>query len=421
VAHERPASAAEAPPAGDVKTVTIDDGAARRLAAGHLWVYRNQVVGGGPLRDGSFVRVRTRRGECLGRAMVSATSTIALRLVTRRDRPADSQLVRERVRAARVRRQRLGIATRDAASAYRLLHAEADRLPATVVDVYGPHVVVQTLTRAAENLLPALERALVDELAPASILARNDPAVRELEGLPREVRQLRGETPPGVHIHEDGVHLEVDLRAGHKTGAFLDQRQNRRRTGELGGRRVLDCFCYDGAFALHAAPRAEQVTAVDISAEALARARRNARDNGHRAIEFREANAFDVLREYAAEGRQFDLVILDPPAFAKNRAAIEGALRGYKEINLRAMKLVAPGGCLVTASCSYHLDERHFGEVLSAAAADARREIVVVEKRGQAPDHPVLLGVPETAYLKCWILELGGPLAAIARGRRPRR
>ncbi len=392
---------AAVPAAPSPSEVVINVAGAERLAAGHLWVFRPQIIRGQP-EDGAVVRVTDQRGRFHGMAFYSARSAIALRLLTRAERPIDGDFLREQVTAARARRARLlpGV------SAYRLVHGEADGLPGTIIDVYGEHLVVQTLTAGSERLIEPLTAALGTVMDPASILLRNDPAVRRLEGLARDVRQLRGTTPPRLHVREGSIHLTADCWRGQKTGLFLDQRENRIAVERLGGRRVLDCFTYEGAFALHAAAFADEVIAVDVSREALARVTAHADMNGFAHVRAVEGNAFDVLRSYAAAGERFDLVILDPPAFAKNRAALPGALRGYKEINLRAMKLLVPGGRLVTASCSYHLSEPQFELMLREAAADAKRAGRVLARRGQAVDHPVLLGVPETSYLKCWVLEL---------------
>jgi len=394
------ASRAPTAPGSRKDQVLVNLTGAARVLSGHLWLFRPHLVGGDP-EDGAVVRVVDTRGRFLGMALHSARSAIALRLLTSEDRVIDQGFVQERIVAARARRAPWlsGVA------AYRLIHGEADGLPATVVDVYGQHLVVQTLSAGSERLLPLLVAGLVEVLAPASILLRNDPAVRLLEGLKREVRALEGVPPPQLYLREGPIHLSVDLWHGQKTGLFLDQRENRIAVESLGGRHILDCFTYQGGFALHAAARAEQVLAVDVSREGLERVKENARLNGFDHIRPLEGNAFDVLRSLALGGQRFDLVILDPPAFAKNRAAMEGALRGYKEINLRALKLLAPGGRLVTSSCSYHLSEVRFGMVLREAAADARRTVRVLARRGQGIDHPVLLGVPETSYLKCWVLE----------------
>ena len=382
--------------------VQVTPPGAERLQAGHLWVFRNQIVDGGSSPDdGAIVRVYDQRGRFLGLAFHSAQSAIALRLLTRTDETIDGDFLRRRLAAAIERRARW----LDEPAAYRLLHAEADGFPGTVADVYDGHVILQTLTTGSERLLPEIAAAIQDLVQPKSILLRNDPAVRRLEGLPREVRQLHGETPPRITIQEGLIQLTVDPWRGQKTGLFLDQREHRIALETLGSRSVLDCFSYEGGFALHAALLAEEVLAVDIAEDALARAAEHARMNGIGHLRTLAGNAFDVLRSFATGSRRFDLVILDPPAFAKNRAALPGALRGYKEINLRALKLLAPGGLLVTASCSYHLSEEDFETVLRSAAADAKRNVRILARRGQAADHPVLLGVPETAYLKSWVLE----------------
>jgi 23S rRNA (cytosine1962-C5)-methyltransferase len=380
--------------------VVINVVGAERLISGHLWVFRPQILRGEP-EDGAVVRVTDQRGRFLGMAFHSAQSAIALRLLSRDECAIDGDFLRKLLRTARARRE----FHLPGVTAYRLVHGEADGLPGTIVDVYGSHLVLQTLTAGSEHLLGPLEEALAEVMAPDSILLRNDPAVRRLEGLPREVRQLRGTTPQRLHVREGSIHLTADCWHGQKTGLFLDQRENRIAIEALGGRQVLDCFSYEGAFALHAATFAEQVTAVDVSRDALLQVEAHAEMNGLANIRAVEGNAFDVLRSYAVGGQRFDLVILDPPAFAKNKAALEGALRGYKEINLRALKLLMPGGRLVTSSCSYHMNEQRFEAMLRDATADARRTVRVLARRGQAADHPVLLGVPETSYLKSWVLE----------------
>jgi 23S rRNA (cytosine1962-C5)-methyltransferase len=348
------------------------------------------------------VRVTDTRGRFHGMAFYSAQSAIALRLLTRVERAIDGEFLREQVRAAAEHRRRM----LPGAPAYRLLHAEADGLPATVADVYAGHVVLQTLAAGSDRLAGEIAQAIREVIAPESILLRNDPSVRRLEGLPREVRQIHGHTPPRIPLREGAIQLTADPWQGQKTGLFLDQRENRLALEPMAGRSVLDCFCYEGAFALHAALLASEVLAVDVSRAALERAATHARLNGFGHLRTLEGNAFDVLRSLAAGGQRFDTIVLDPPAFAKNRAALPGALRGYKEINLRALKLVAPGGHLITASCSYHLSEADFEVMLRSAAADARRTVHVTARRGQGQDHPILLGMPETAYLKCWVLRV---------------
>ncbi len=394
------AASAGAAPGAAKDQVLINPAGAERLLGGHLWVFRPQILRGDP-QDGAVVRVVDTRGRFFGMALYSARSAIALRLLTSEERSVDIAFIRERLLAARARRA----GWLSGVTAYRLIHGEADGLPATIVDVYGAHLVVQTLSTGSERLLPDLATGLVEVLTPESILLRNDPAVRLLEGLPREVRPLFGTPPNRIPLREGAVHLTANPWHGQKTGLFLDQRENRIAVERLGGKRVLDCFTYEGGFALQAAARADEVMAIDVSAQALARVMDNARLNGLSHIRPLEGNAFDVLRSLVTSGQRFDLVILDPPAFAKNRASLEGALRGYKEINLRAFKLLAPGGRLVTSSCSYHLSEVRFGLMLREAAADAHRRVRILARRGQAIDHPVLLGVPETAYLKCWTLE----------------
>jgi 23S rRNA (cytosine1962-C5)-methyltransferase len=383
-----------------IDRVVVAPPGADRLLAGHLWVFRNQILDGQLPEPGAVVRVVDTRGRFHGMGFYSEQSAIAVRIVTRAERPIDGAFLREQVRNAAERRRRhlLG------APAYRLLHGEADGLPATVADVYAGHVVLQTLAAGSDRLANEIAAAIADVIAPESILLRNDPQVRRLEGLPREVRQLHGHTPARVALREGAIQLTVDPWHGQKTGLFLDQRDNRLALEPLGGGRVLDCFTYEGGFALHAALLATEVVALDVSATSLGRAAEHARLNGFTHVKTLEGNAFDVLRSLAASNERFDTIILDPPAFAKNRAALPGALRGYKEINLRAMKLLAPGGHLITASCSYHLSEADFEDVLRSAAADARRSVHVLNRGGQGLDHPVLLGMPETAYLKCWFL-----------------
>jgi len=264
--------------------------------------------------------------------------------------------------------------------------------------------VVQALSQAMDRLLPELTTMLVEMLAPAGILARNDSKVRTLEGLDQRVDVLHGEVPAAVVAREGPVEYEVDLRKGQKTGLFLDQRENREAAARYAHGRLLDCFSYNGGFALRLAGQCERAEAVDVSAEAVARIRANAARNGVARLEAREANVFDELRRLERSGARYDTIVLDPPAFAKNKAAVPGALAGYKEINLRAMRLLRPGGYLITCSCSYNVDEALFERTLHEAAIDSHASVSVVEKRMQGRDHPVLVGVPETHYLKCFVL-----------------
>jgi 23S rRNA (cytosine1962-C5)-methyltransferase len=316
------------------------------------------------------------------------------------DEEAGESTWRHRLAAAVALRDMLHID----ATAYRVVHGEADRLPSLIVDRYGDYLVVQALSQATDRRLPELTEALVELLAPKGILARNDPKVRTLEGLAQTVEVLYGDVPQVVETREGAVRYTVDLWHGQKTGLFLDQRENRIAALSYARGRLLDCFSYNGAFALTLAPHCRDVVALDASADAIARIMQNAALNGATNVTAREANVFDELRHFEQSGDRFDTIVLDPPAFAKNKAAVDKALAGYKDINLRALRILEPGGVLVTCSCSYNVDEPMFLQVLADAAADARAHVTILEKRMQARDHPVLLAVPETYYLKCIIL-----------------
>jgi 23S rRNA (cytosine1962-C5)-methyltransferase len=320
-------------------------------------------------------------------------------MLTRGEAPADDALIRKRIEAALTFRQTLGID----ATAYRLIHGEGDLLPSIVVDRYGDYLVVQTLSQGADALLPLVVSVLQDLAQPRGILARNDPRTRSLEGLPQTVDVLAGDIPESIDVIENGVRYDVDIRHGQKTGLFLDQRENRAAARQYARGRLLDCFSYHGGFALALAPKCREVIAFDVSENAIVRLKQNAARNAA-VIDARAGNVFDELRGLERLGERFDTIVLDPPAFAKNKAAIEGARAGYKEINLRALKLLNPGGTLVTCSCSYNVSEAMFAEIVYDAAVDAQVHVTVVEKRMQGRDHPVLLGVPETYYLKCFIL-----------------
>ena len=370
-----------------------------RILRGHPWIFRTDVVRAQGITPGAVVRVEGSRGRPLGFAFYSDRSEIRLRMIDRGETLSESFL-RDRVEAAVGWRQSVA----EGAAACRLVHGEGDRLPSLIVDRYGDHLVVQTLSQGTEARKDELVRVLVELLRPAGILERNDPRVRALEGLDQRVGLLYGEVPERVEVKEGDVTFEADLWRGQKTGLFLDQRENHLMARAYARGRVLDGFSYHGGFALHAARVAGEVLAVDTSAEAVAQIVRNAERNGLANVAARDANLFDLLRELHDRGERFDTVILDPPAFAKSKDAVEKAVRGYKEINLRALKLLEPGGCLITCSCSYHVHEADFEEILAAAAADASATVTVVEKRRQARDHPVVLGVPETYYLKCFVL-----------------
>ncbi|MGH7860105.1 MAG: class I SAM-dependent rRNA methyltransferase [Candidatus Binatia bacterium] len=380
-------------------SVVVSPKGAERLRGGHLWVYRSDLADV-RAEGGDVVAVTARNGRFLGHALYSDRSQIAIRLLARDDRSIDRAFWRERLETAIAFRRRLGID----ATAYRLVHAEGDLLPSLVVDRYGDVLVVQALSQGMDRALPEIVAALVELCSPSGILARHDVRARDLEGLPQAVEVLHGEVAETLAIREEGIEFEVDPWKGQKTGLFLDQRENHAAAKPLVQGRVLDCFSYAGGFALHLAGGAAEVLAVDISEESVERTGRNAARNAFGKVEARVANVFDFLREAQQRSDRFDTIVLDPPAFARTRASLPKALGGYKEINLRALRILAPGGTLVTCSCSYHVDEDLFGGMLEEAAADARVTVGVVEKRGQSRDHPVLLGVPETRYLKCWIV-----------------
>lgn len=379
--------------------VSISPRGEARLRHGHPWIYRSDVDAAGAA-GGQVVTVRGARDRVLGQAFFSDRSQIALRMITRDDRPVDDAFWRARLEAAIAFRATLHID----ASAYRLVHGEADLLPSIVVDRYGEVLVVQTLSQTSDRLLPLLTRLLVDLTGATGVIERNDPRVRQLEGLESRVSVVHGEVPERVAVHEGPIEYDVDVRTGQKTGLFLDQRENHAAAAGYARGRLLDAFSYHGGFALALAAACASVEALDVSADAAAAIRSNAAKNRLAHVQVREANAFDELRRLEKAGVRYDTVVLDPPAFAKNKAAVEKALSGYKDINLRALRLLEPGGTLVTCSCSHHVDEVTFAEVVHAAAADAGCLVSVVEQRTQGRDHPVLLGVPETRYLKCLIL-----------------
>jgi 23S rRNA (cytosine1962-C5)-methyltransferase len=386
----------------DLADVRLNRQGLARWRTGHPWVYRAGIalVEESTGAEG-LARVLDPEGRQLGTALLSRESQITLRVLTPGEEPVDRAWLRGRLERAVAYRERV-LPGREAS---RLVFGESDGLPGLVVDRYGSHLVVQFLAFGTQVLAQEITDLLVELLSPASILARNDPAVRALEGLPREVSVLHGETPDFVVYREGAVSLEADLRTGQKTGGFLDQAQNRLLVATLAQGRVLDAFTYTGGFALAAAARAQEVVALDVSAPALARGEAQAARNGITNVRFVEANVFDYLKQEDRAGSSYDLVILDPPAFAKNKQELESALRGYKEINLRAMKLLRPGGTLVTCSCSYHLSETMLEEVLARAAADVRRTFRVRERRPQSPDHPARIGFPESLYLKCQVLD----------------
>jgi 23S rRNA (cytosine1962-C5)-methyltransferase len=380
-------------------TVQISSRGEDRVRHGHPWIYRADVLHA-DAAPGDVVAVRGPRGRSIGHAFYSDRSQITLRMVTVGDVPADEALWRRRLETAIAFRERLRID----ATAYRLVHGEADLLPSLIVDRYADWLVVQALSQAVERLMPEIVRLLVDLLAPAGVLARNDPKVRQLEGLEQTVEVLHGSVPETIEVRELGIAYTVDPYRGQKTGLFLDQRENREAAAAYASGRLLDAFSYNGGFALRLASRSSEVVALDISEDAVARIQANAAANGAGNVTARAVNVFDELRHFERSGERFDTIVLDPPAFAKNKASVPGAISGYRDINLRALRILNPGGTLVTCSCSYNVDESLFLDIVQQAAADARAPVSVIEKRMQGRDHPVLLGVPETYYLKCAVL-----------------
>ena len=438
--------------------VKITTRGAKRIRNGHLWVYRSDVREADDAAAGQIVRVLDEAENAVGQAFYSDRSEIALRFLTTHEEAIDREWWRARLRQCAERRATISRET----NAYRLVYSEGDLLPSLIVDLYDNVLVLQTLSQGTEQLKSTLAELLVEEFKPWTIVERNDARVRELEGLDRRTGVLYQRvtepeavatgsyqssraydpvatdvvsepgavatgsyqssraydpvaTAPGsetaldqIEINQHGVRFLVSPLGGQKTGAFLDQRENYLAARRVAHGRALDCFTFNGGFALHVASSCESVLGIDISADAITAAGRNAVRNSASNVEFRVANVFDAMREFEANGERFDTIVLDPPAFAKNRASLASAARGYKEINLRALKLLNPGGVLVTSTCSYHVSEEMFLEIIADAALDARRRVQLVEKRGQSSDHPVLLGVPETHYLKCVIAEVVG-------------
>ncbi len=404
--------------------------AAGRLRSGYLWVYASDVESIVPPQPGkTLVPVADSRGLLLGTALYSPTSQIALRLVSRDalDEPAWLELLAVRLQRAIARRKPLLSAETDAC---RLCFSEADELPGLMIDKYGPLAIVQRLTQGllGNAVADACVRVLREEIAPAAILERPDPRIRELESLPAPAAaplwaakpKGRSATPAtNAEFHLNGLVFHYDANAGQKTGAFLDQRLNyaaardwARRLGvaKANGGRALDVCCYQGGFALHLAEVCRRVTGMDASRASLEVAERNLAANRERLgtseVDWVDGDAFTILRDWSDAGERFDAIVLDPPAFAKTRRAVEGALRGYKELNLRTLKMASPGGLLVTCSCSHHVSWADFEGAVASAAADARRRVRLLERRGAAPDHPVILNLPETEYLKCLVLEV---------------
>lgn len=389
--------------AASMPTLTISERGTARLKSGHVWVYRSDIVSADGIAPGALAAVQDQRGRFLGSALYSSASQIAVRMFSRQPVPDLPTLLRERIRQAIEYRK---LVVRDS-DAYRVVFSEGDFLPGLIIDRYNDIVSLQILTQAmdSDGARQTLLSELSDQLHPASIVERVDAHVRELEQLPaRESGLLAGEKTSTVFTM-NGVRFQYSALEGQKTGAFLDQRENYAAAARYANGEVLDVFCYQGGFALHLARSCSRVTGVDSSRPALEMADRNAALNGLE-IEWLEANAFDLLKDYSAAGRQYDTIILDPPAFAKSRKNLETALRGYKELNLRALKMLRRGGILVTCSCSYHVSQADFLAMLTSAALDAGRLLRVLEYRTQAKDHPIVATVPETSYLKAIIFHV---------------
>jgi 23S rRNA (cytosine1962-C5)-methyltransferase len=382
--------------------VRVNRKAARRVASGHPWIFESDVLDTGGAEPGEAVQVVDLKGRSLGTAHFSAASQIALRLLSRSVEEIGREFFAARLAAAEAHRRRVVRGT----EAYRVVHGEGDLLPGLVVDRYADYLVLQTLNQGMDGARDWIVSSLVELFSPRGIVARNDAAVRAREALPLQSSVVYGAVPGSVEFRMNGLRLEADLLHGQKTGAFLDQRENYVAAARHARGMALDCFTSTGGFALHLAPVCESVEALDSSGGALAIAARNAALNGISNIEFREVDVFVVLAAYASSRRQFGTVVLDPPAFAKSRSTVEDALRGYKEINLRALRLLGPGGILVTCSCSQRVSEATFLELVAQASLDAGRQLRVLERRTQGLDHPILLTVPETHYLKCIILEV---------------
>jgi len=382
--------------------VTISQRGVERVLSGHVWIYRADLVDAGEAGAGDVVRIQDRRRHSCGQALYSSRSQIALRLLTRDERPVDTAFLAERIATASSLRRQVA----SDAQAYRLVSAEGDLLPSLIIDRYGTCFVIQTLTQGMDRLKPQIVEILQQAFSPRSILERNDVAVRALEGLPEQKGTLAGDNINEVEVEESGLRFVFDLLGGQKTGGYLDQRENRLAVRPYSHGRALDCFCYTGGFALHLARHCDSVLGIDSSPEALLLARRNQQLNGLTNLDWKEANCFDFLKAADLQKQRYDTIVLDPPAFARQKSKVEAAWRGYKELNLRALKMLNPGGFLVSCSCSHHVSEADMLAIVAEAALDAHRTVTVVERRTQARDHPILLTVPETHYLKCLILRV---------------
>jgi 23S rRNA (cytosine1962-C5)-methyltransferase len=386
-----------------ISIVKISRRGAERLKSGHVWVYRSDVISADGTAPGAMVSVKDERGRFLGTALYSTASQIALRMISNEAVSDLSKLIRQRIENALAYRERVVQDT----DAYRVIFSEGDFLPGLIVDRYNDLLSIQVLTQAmdTEPVRQTVLSELTARLKPGSIAERVDPKIRELEQLPPRVSGLLCGEKNTTVFTMNGVKFHYDALTGQKTGAFLDQRENYAAAAQYARGEALDVFCYHGGFALHLAQKCSKVTGVDSSRAALEVADRNAALNG-REFEWIEANAFDLLRDYAAAGNQYDTIVLDPPAFAKTKKNLDTALRGYKELNLRALKMLRPGGTFITCSCSYHVSPAQFLEVVADSARDVHRNLRLLENRTQAKDHPILLTVPETGYLKCLIMSV---------------
>ena len=383
-------------------SVRVNKKAVHRLASGHPWIFASDIVDRGSAGPGEAVLVYGPNGRPLGTAHYSSTSQITLRFLSRDEVEIGAEFFRSRLTAAAEFRKHV---VKDS-NAFRLVHGEADLLPGLVVDVYGDYIVVQTLTQSMDAAKGTIVACLEELRGPRAIVERNDVTVRSRESLPQAKGILSGQDPGSAEIQMNGLRWRVDLLGGQKTGVYLDQRENYLAAAGYARGKALDCFTSTGGFALHLARACESVEGVDSSKAALDTSRLNAETNAIGNATFTEGDVFDVLTSYAAARKRFDTIVLDPPAFTKSRGAVEGAARGYKEINQRALRLLGPGGVLVTCSCSHHFSEAMLLETVAQAALDTGRTLRVLERRTQAQDHPILLTVPETHYLKCLIFQV---------------
>jgi 23S rRNA (cytosine1962-C5)-methyltransferase len=383
-------------------SVTISQRGVERILSGHPWIYRADLASASAVEPGAVVQLLDKRKHFWGQALYSSQSQIALRMLTRDSRDFDRAFLAERISAASAYRKIVA----EGAEAYRVVAAEGDLLPGLVVDRYGDYLVLQTLSQGMDRLKPVIVEILQEQFAPRAILERNDAAIRKLEGLAEQKGLLAGEGVSEVVCNENGVRLAYDLLGGQKTGGYLDQRETRAAARRYTRGRLLDCCTYTGGFAVTLAGQCESVLALDSSSLALRLARRNQELNNLSNIEWCEANCFDFLKGADQDGQRYDTIVLDPPAFARQKSSVESALRGYKELNLRALKILNPSGFLLTCSCSFYVSEADLLGAIASAALDARRTVVVVERRAQSRDHPILLTVPETHYLKCLILRV---------------